>query len=274
MEISYAEAILLGLVQGLGEFLPISSSAHLLVAPWLLHWQDAGLGYSVALHLGTLFAVVGYYWRDWLQLTVGSVRYALKRREPDHQHFREMLFLILATIPAALAGYFLEDYADSVFRAPWITILTMTGLGLLLWRADNQAQKNAERASGITLQIALIIGSAQALALVPGVSRSGITITTALLLGLSRVQAARFSFLLSTPIVFGACLLKSHEVGAAFSHPAALTGLIVSAVAGFLSIALLLKWIKTSSYKVFSIYRFAFAAIVLFVYVWRRLGEG
>ena len=266
---SYIETILLGLVQGLGEFLPISSSAHLLVAPWLLHWQDAGLGYTVVLHLGTLLAVVAYYWRDWLQLSVGSIRYLWQKRADDKRHFDEMLFLILATLPAAAAGFFLEDLADSVFRAPWITIVTMTGLGFLLWQADNRAQKNQQNEQALTLKIALIIGFAQALALVPGVSRSGITITMALFLGLSRASAARFSFLLSTPIVFGACLLKAHDVSGALSNPVALTGLVVSAVSGFLSITFLLKWIKASSYKVFSLYRFAFAFVVFCVYLYR-----
>lgn len=266
---SYFEGILLGIVQGLGEFLPISSSAHLIVAPWTLNLSDAGLGYSVALHLGTLFAVLAYYYKDWLQLTWGSLQFVLQKKSEAKPMFREMLALILATIPAGLAGLFLEDYAETVLRAAWIPALTMSGLGLMLWFADQKAEQNLSGKESITFFSALCIGSAQALALIPGVSRSGITITVALFLGLSRTQAARFSFLLSTPIILGACVLKYKDVWLAFTQGPALAGLLTSAVFGFLSIRYLLKWIKTSSYKPFCYYRFIFSAVVIFIYLWR-----
>lgn len=264
---TYLEGILLGLVQGLGEFLPISSSAHLIVAPWLFGFNDAGLGYSVALHLGTLFAVLLYFAKDWWQLTASSCLYICKRQDAHKNFFLEMFYLILATIPAGLAGLFLEDIAETTFRAPWIPAITMTILGILLWLADDRAAQNQDRAKPMTLFLALLIGCAQAMALVPGVSRSGVTITVALFLGLSRMQAARFSFLLSTPIILGACVLKLPDVQIAFTHPPALAGLITSAVIGFLSIKYLMRWIKVSSYKVFSIYRFAFTGVIVIAYI-------
>ncbi len=264
---TYLEGILLGLVQGLGEFLPISSSAHLIVAPWLFGFKDAGLGYSVALHLGTLLAVLIYFAKDWWQLTASSIAYVCKRQELHKKYFWEMVYLILATLPAAVAGIFLDDFAETIFRAPWIPAITMTVLGILLWQADNRAAKNSEQPTNMTLTMAMLIGCAQAMALLPGVSRSGITITIALFLGLSRTQAARFSFLLSTPIILGACVLKLSDVQLAFTYPPAMVGLITSAVIGFLSIKYLMQWIKVSSYKVFSLYRFAFTAVVVVAYI-------
>lgn len=268
---SYSESFLLGLVQGLGEFLPISSSGHLIVAPWLLGLRDAGLGYSVALHLGTLLAVMIYFFKDLWQLTRGGLSYAFCKNEKNQKAFHEMMYLIIATIPAAVAGILLEDFADDTFRAPWLVGCTMFALGALLWKADNQAQKNLAHPQTFTFKMAFIIGCSQALALLPGVSRSGITITTALFLGLTRQQSARFSFLLSTPIILGACVLKFSEIQSAFVHPEALLGLVTSAVVGFLSIAYLMKWVQNSSYKIFSVYRFIFSGVVLLGYIYSAI---
>lgn len=264
---SYFEAIILGIVQGLGEFLPISSSAHLVVAPWLFGFKDAGLGYSVALHLGTLIAVVTYFWKDWFTIFKGSLLYTTKK-SPEHKRaFDLLIYLILATIPAAVFGLLLEDLADATLRQPWIVAITMSALGVLLWIADTKGKEGSDTLKHITLKTALIIGCAQALALIPGVSRSGITITAALFFGFTRSESARFSFLLSTPVIFGACLLKYKEVIGSFTNLEALSGLIAAAVFGFLSIQYLLKLVKKSSYKVFCVYRFLFSGLILVMYL-------
>lgn len=219
-------------------------------------FEDAGLGYSVALHLGTLIAVVAYFWKDWWEIGMGT----LKR---DSKQTSLFIYLVLATIPAAVAGLLLEDFAETTFRSPLLVAITMSVLGGILWFADSKAKDNTHTVADVTLRVALIIGCSQALALIPGVSRSGITITTALILGLSRPSAARFSFLLSTPIILGASVLKYKDILWSLTNPQALAGLAASAIFGFLSIHYLLKLVRTSSYKIFCVYRFVFTAVVL-----------
>jgi len=189
------QVIVLALVQGLTEFLPVSSSAHLVLVAPLLGWPDQGLAFDIAVHLGTLGAVVVYFRQHLFGLASGMIRPGVERQE--------VLNLALATLPAVIAGFALADWLESWARAPEVIMLTTLCFGLLLGFADRKGGGVAQ----ITLSIALVIGLFQVLALVPGTSRSGITMTAALLLGVSRVEAARFSFLLSIPIIAGASLL-------------------------------------------------------------------
>ncbi|MGE5455071.1 MAG: undecaprenyl-diphosphate phosphatase, partial [Methylocystaceae bacterium] len=193
---SLIEAIIMGLVQGLGEFLPISSSAHLILVPWLFKWTDPGLIFDIGLHLGTLIAVLVFFWQDWIKLLKGAFG---GTRSTEGRLF---WYLVLATIPGVLIGFMLESKAETVFRSPVLIAIMLIIMGVLLYWADQRGKKRVDL-ENIKLSSALTIGFSQALAIIPGVSRSGITMTTALLLGLKREEAARFSFLLSTPIIFG-----------------------------------------------------------------------
>lgn len=270
---SIFQSVILGLVQGLGEFLPISSSAHLVIAPWALKFPDPGLTYDVALHLGTLFAVVAYFWKDWLRIFKASSIYVTTRdvatRSLYEADFKLLVYVVSATIPAAVIGKMLESYAEEAFRAPLLIAVNMAVMGVLLWFADGKGSQAQKGLGEIGLRAALIVGFAQVLALIPGVSRSGITITAALLLGFRRDAAARFSFLLATPITFGACLLKAKYFPAIVSDPQALLGVLLSAVVGFLSIKYLLRLVRDFSYRAFCYYRFVFAAMVGALY-WVR----
>lgn len=257
----------MGCVQGLGEFLPISSSAHLVVLPWFVRFQDPGLGFSVALHFGTLLAVVVYFWQDWWQILKGSTAYVIQRKSNEKSWFFVLVALVLATVPAALAGPFLDEWAETTFRHPLLVAAAMIVFGLLLFAAD-RLKHHLEGLKNITHKMAVLIGLSQCLALVPGVSRSGVTITVAMALGVNRADAARFSFLMATPIVLGACVFKYKYFFASLTNPDFLIGVTTSAVFGFLSIKYLLKLVREHSYAVFVWYRILFGVgVVLFYFL-------
>ena len=261
-------AAVLGTIQGLTEVLPISSSAHLILVPWALHWPESGLTFDVALHVGTLIALCLYFWRDIIELTVNFIG-GLAGRFHSPQS-RLPLYIVLATIPAAIVGKTLEEPIERIFRSsPAIISLFLIVFGLLLAFADTTGAKRW-KIDRMTLRAALIIGVAQCLALVPGVSRSGITITAGLLLGYNREAAARFSFLLSLPVVAGAAVLKlghlaKHGIPAGEGTPLAI-GIVTSAVFGYLSVVFLLKLIQRHSLYTFVWYRLVAGAGML-VYV-------
>lgn len=249
------QAVILGIIQGLGEFLPISSSAHLILVPWLFHWQDPGLTFDVALHMGTLLAVVLYFWKDWIRL----LRAALSGKPSNDKKL--FWYLVIATIPGGLFGLALEKKAETVFRSPLLIAIMMILLGVLLYWADRN--KQLRRLDTMTVSDAILIGFSQALAIIPGVSRSGSTMTAARLLDLTREDAARFSFLMSTPIILGAGLLKlRHLTLASFNLPF-IAGVLSSFVVGLLSISFLLQYLKTSNFKVFVGYRFLVGIAVI-----------
>jgi undecaprenyl-diphosphatase len=260
--VTTARAVVLGILQGLGEFLPISSSGHLIVVPWLLGWPDSGLAFDVALHLGTLAAVAFAFWREWVRLIGAGLRGIVDRRPFADADSRLLLYLALATIPGAFAGLVLDEWAESVFRSPALVALAMALMGLVLWAADRRASR-AGPEDGVSLRDALVIGMAQALAIIPGTSRSGATISMALFLGHRREAAARFSFMLALPITFGAALVKVPGLlqGGAPSGPV-LGGMLAAAVSGFLAIRLLLAYVRTRTYRPFVYYRFGFAVVV------------
>jgi undecaprenyl-diphosphatase len=258
------QAVILGLVQGLGEFLPISSSAHQVLCPWLFRWEDPGLTFDIALHLGTLIAVVVYFWKDWLNILYKGFT---KSKEPEG---KLLWYLVLATIPGAAIGFLLEHKAETIFRNPVLIAVLLIVMGVLLYWADRKGKKQIDTGH-ISLKTSFLIGLSQALAIIPGVSRSGITMTTALALGMTREGAARFSFLLSAPIILGAALVKVPRLIANPSMVDAgfLTGMAVACIAGLAAIGFLLRYIRTKTFLPFVIYRFALGLLVLGVAIYR-----
>ncbi|PRR74960.1 undecaprenyl-diphosphatase UppP [Neomoorella humiferrea] len=257
------QAVILGLVQGLGEFLPISSSAHLVLLPWFFRWPDPGLTFDVALHLGTLIAVILYFWRDLLELVVCGLF------QPRSRDGRLFYYLLVASVPGALFGYLLEDQAATVFRSPLLIAATLTLMGLGLWWADRAGRKSRSM-DEITLMDGIIVGLSQALAIIPGVSRSGITMSAGLLTGMRRETAARFSFLMSVPIIAGAALLQLKDLTTAAVNTPFILGVVTSAVVGFLAIKFMLRYLRHGSYLLFTWYRILLALLVVMVFYWRR----
>ncbi|KUK83647.1 MAG: Undecaprenyl-diphosphatase [Pelotomaculum thermopropionicum] len=250
------QAILLGVVQGLGEFLPISSSAHLVLVPWAMGWPYSGLTFDVALHVGTLVSVVAFFWRDWLKIIVNAVRQGFKSEG--------LLFwyILVATIPGAAIGYFFEEQAETVFRTPFLIGIMLIVMGIILYLVDIKANTKRD-IRGLSLADSLLVGLSQAFAIIPGVSRSGATMTAARALGFNRKEAARFSFLLSTPIIVGAGLYKIKDVAPGDINVAFMTGVASSAVVGFIAIAFLLKYVAERSFGVFAWYRIVLGLSVI-----------
>ena len=259
------QAFILGLLQGLAEFLPVSSSAHLALAPWLFHWPDPGLSFDVALHFGTLIAVVWYFRSEWLALLRALWEIITIRRIATVEQ-RRAAFLIVATIPGGIFGLLLEKKAETAFRNPALIAVALIVLGILLWLADKMARSDRPL-TAMTWRDAIVIGCAQVFALIPGVSRSGSTITAARALGLDRSGSAEFSFLLSMPIIAAAVILKAPHVmrETGMSMPL-LVGVATSAISGWLAIAVLLRYVSRHSYGAFALYRVLLGAAVLAIY--------
>lgn len=261
----------MGAVQGLGEFLPISSSAHLVLAPWFFNWPDPGLGFDVALHWGTLLAVLVYFRRDVLLLGQGFWLSLFKKtRNFKTDTYQKLSWLILfASIPGAIIGKIFEQNAETVFRNPLLIAITLSLFGIVLLLVDSYSKKH-RGLHQFTVKDSLIIGFSQALALIPGVSRSGSTITAAMLIGIKRPDAARFSFLMSIPIIFGAGLLKINHFHDGVTTSELFVGFITSAFFGFLSIKYLLRLIANNNFKIFVWYRFLLAAVIILTIFARR----
>lgn len=249
-------AAILGVIQGVTEVLPISSSAHLVIFPWFFGWNYQGLSFDVALHLGTALAFIIYFFKDW----VGIVGSAFSRGKNN-------LFwcLVAGTIPGALAGLILEKKAETVFRSPLVIMAMLAIFAVILWLADHLGKKNKGMET-VDMKTAIFIGFAQAIAIIPGVSRSGITMTAGLVKGFSRDAAAKFSFFLATPIVIAAGVLKLHKLQPADLNAPFWTGILFSAVSGFIAIHFLLNFVKRSSLNIFVFYRFALAVAVLIAF--------
>lgn len=265
-------SIILGIVQGIGEFLPISSSGHLLFIPWLFNWKyNNSLSFDIALHVGTLIAVLAFFWRDWFILIKDGLTKGLKT-------FEGKMFwcLVVATIPGVFAGALLDDFAESFFRGQYMPIVlacSLSIMGILLFLADKYGKQVTDYKDMSFLQT-LFIGISQAFAIIPGTSRSGVTMTMARALGIKREAAAKFSFLLSTPIIAGAAVyqfvFKSSELNMTeiFSIPF-LVGILTAMIVGFLSIKFLMKYLQTSNFNIFVVYRLVIAIILVVVYVVR-----
>ncbi|MFB3153927.1 MAG: undecaprenyl-diphosphate phosphatase [Candidatus Acidiferrales bacterium] len=283
------QVIVLAVVQGITEFLPISSTAHLILVPWLLGWQDPGLTFNVVLHAGTLVAVLVYFARVWVTLFAGALRSALRplglgpasgvaalsssaplARERELQLSPYFLWLLVAaTVPGAVAGYWLESYAESTFRSPLLIAGTLIGISLVMWLADRRPTL-VRGMETLGFKDALLIGAAQAVAILPGTSRAGITISVGLFRNLTREAAARFSFLLATPIIGGATLKKAFDIWEQGLPPGAsvvdyAVGFVVSGVVGYAAIAFLLRYLQVRTLKIFVAYRLALGVIILAV---------
>ena len=260
------QAFVLGLVQGLGEFLPISSSAHLIITPWLFKWDDPGLGFDVALHWGTLLAVLVYFRTDIRDIIRGFF-HSLRKSTRDMKNIYQKLawLVIIASIPGAIIGKLLEEKADHAFRNPVLVAVTLSTFAIVLLVCDwyGKKVKNLDR---ITKMDALLIGIAQAAAVIPGISRSGATIAASLGLGFKREDAARFSFLMSIPIIFGAGLLKLPHFHDGVSAGELIVGFVTAAIFGFLSIKYMLRYISKHNFDIFVWYRIALSAIILLVH--------
>ena len=246
------EAIILGIVQGLTEFLPVSSTAHLILFPWFFNWSGEvnTLTFDVALHAGTLFALILCFWRDWIDLIFKKQKL--------------LGLIILASIPAGAAGFLLNDIIENDLRKPLIISLMLIAVGFLMLIAEKAKKyKNMEKTG---LKDAIIIGIAQAIAIIPGVSRSGITISAGLFRGFEREASARFSFLLSTPIIAGATILHIKEAFTSqvnYDFKVFSIGIITSCITGFIAIKFLLNFLKKHPLNLFVYYRFMLSAVII-----------
>jgi undecaprenyl-diphosphatase len=257
------EAAVLGLVQGITEFLPISSTAHLRIVPALLGWADPGAAFTAVLQLGTLAAVIGYFLRELLTMVVAALAAARDPARRDDPNARHLLYLIVGTIPVGVAGILLKHAIEGSFRSLWVVASSMILVALALAFVEKSA-RHERGYDSIRLRDAIIIGCAQALALVPGVSRSGITLLAAMALGLRRDAAARFSFLLSVPAVAAAGIFELPKVMKAHIGGAPLfIGLLVAFVSGYASIAWLLRFLRTRTTIPFVVYRVALGILIL-----------
>jgi undecaprenyl-diphosphatase len=266
------QAIVLALVQAFTEFLPVSSTAHLTLFPWLLGWQDPGLAFDVALHAGTLVAVLLYFFKDWLTLGLCGVGLKYPASAPSEevaQHKKLFWYMLIGTIPGGLLGALFERKIEDHLRTPYVIAISMIAVALVMWWADSKSRLTRPLEQS-NVGDALTIGTAQALALCPGVSRSGITITAGLFRGFTREAATRFSFLLSTPLIAGAVvshlpkLIKLHKAGGLDLPLSTLfISIVVSGIAGYFVIAFFLRYLQTHTLKVFVFYRLLFGIIVL-----------
>ena len=268
------QSVILGILQGLGEFLPISSSAHLALIPSFLGWEYQGLAYDVMLHGGTLLAVLLYFARDWYEILREafiplfrregkSVFQVLKENITEKPDTAGMLWLlVIATIPAGVFGVLLDDLAENAFRDPRWIAANLVVFSVFIFLADRKAAHTRDE-RGLTLKHALLIGLAQCLALMPGASRSGMTIMAALFLGYTRPSAARFSFLLSTPVIGGAALLKAMKFSVADINMPFILGIAASFITGLAVISFFMKWLKKHGLMPFLIYRVVLGLTIL-----------
>ena len=261
---SFLHVVALALIQGVTEFLPISSSAHLILLSQSLGWPDQGLTFDVAVHLGSLVAVIVYFRRDLVSCATGLFKALASRQNNENADF--VFKLALATTPIAIAGILLKPFVETHLRSAMVIAMTTLGFGLLLGVADSRKQKST---GGENRQIsylqAFIIGCFQIFALVPGASRSGVTITGGLLLGIGRVAAARFSFLLAIPTILASGVLMAwHELPtiSADSAPAFLLGFVISAVSAYLCIDLFIRWIERIGMLPFVVYRIVLGLVI------------
>ena len=313
----FIQSIVLGAVQGITEFLPISSSAHLVIIPYLFKWQYQGLIFDVALHFGTLLAIIIFFWKDWINIIANAIKpqnsklktstsAKLRRdgqtcisnlqnddchceksatKQSDNnlatclparqvQQFNNypknlLWVLLVATIPGAIAGALLEKQAETIFRSPLIIAINLIVFGLVIWLVDKYSTKNY-KLSAINYKTAFYIGLAQMLAIVPGVSRSGSTMSAGRLIGLNRPDSARFSFLLAAPIMLGSALFEVRHLANLTIDASFYIGIITSMVFGLIAIKYLLQYLQKGNYAIFTWYRVILALIVIAVFLMRQ----
>lgn len=260
------QSIFIGGVQGITEFLPISSSAHLVLVPYIFNWQYVGLDFDIALHFGTVLAIIVYFFKDWIMIFKQAF---LKGKNEELDLPASLLWQIaVASIPAAIVGYFLRDLIESHFHFPLLIATNMAIFGLIFGLVD-RFSKNDTTISKVTYPKSFIVGIAQSLALIPGISRSGITIVAAKALGLKRDSAARFSFLLGMPAMIGAFVYEFKPSELITTSISFYVGVLASFVVGYFAISFLLNYLKKRTFAIFVWYRLIFAAIVFAVYYLR-----
>lgn len=264
---SLLQAAILAVIQGLTEFLPISSSGHLALAPWLLGWPDQGLTFDIALHFGTLLAVLIYFFRDWLQLAAQAVGIPYAPDPVMARRPQLMWWLAAATVPVGIAGLLLKEYAETTLRNPWVIGGMFLSVGLLMWWAERRGT-HTKQIDQMTFADAMVIGAAQALAVVPGTSRSGITLVAGLLRDVERHAAARFSFLLSMPAIAAAAAKAAFDLAQAGGVPdqmrlAFAVGVAASAITGVAVIAAFLRFLRSHTLMPFVYYRIISGIMVI-----------
>lgn len=256
---SIFQAIVYGIVQGIGEFLPISSTAHLILVPWFFGWGDPGVAFDVALHLGTALAVILFFWKDWISLISSGFT------KPKSENGKLFWLIIAATIPGGIFGVLLDNYMQN-FRNPALIGIMLIIMGIVLYYADKIGSKEIEMEK-IGLKRSLIVGFSQVLAVVPGVSRSGITMSAGRFMGIERESIAKFTFLLSSPIILGDALYHLKKMGnIPIDKASFIVAVLTSAIVGALAIKFLLNYLKNKGFAIFSIYRFILGAVVIAIY--------
>lgn len=261
------QALILGVVQGLTELLPISSSAHLAILPWMCGWtnneafNEAFQGFDVALHFGTLLAIALYFFKDWLRLLKGGFNQVVRKQKTTEG--KMFWYIVLATIPGGIIGFILDKFLEDALSKPLIIATALIVMGIVLYVADKKA-KNVTTYEQMTLKQTFLIGLSQALAFIPGVSRSGVTMTTARILGVERESAARYSFMLSAPIVLAATIFKAKDF--VFGLPFFI-GVFTSFVVGVFVIQFLLNYLKKGSFKGFAIYRVILGLFIIGLFI-------
>lgn len=264
---SILQALILGIIQGLTELLPISSSAHLIIIPWMFGWMESSSfvldfeAFDVALHFGTLLAIVIFFFKDWVELIKGGYKQVIKKEKSFEG--KMFWYIVLATIPGGIIGFILDKFVGDKLETPIIIAIALIIMGIALYVVDKKS-KSKTKYEEMTLKQTFIIGLSQCLAFIPGVSRSGITMTTGRLMGIERESVAKYSFLLSTPIVFAATVLKFKDF--VFSLPFFI-GVFASFIVGIFVIKFLLEYLKKGSFKIFAIYRIIFGIIIILRYV-------
>ena len=257
------QALILGIVQGLTELLPISSSAHLAIIPWIFDWTKdesfrlAFEGFDVALHAGTLLAIGIFFFKDWIELIKGGYEKVVHKK--NSVEGRMFWYIVLATIPGGIIGFILDHFLEDKLTTPLIIAIALIVMGIILYFADKKSKSNVDY-NHMTLKQTFLVGFAQCLAFIPGVSRSGITMTVARILGVERESAAKYSFMLSAPIVLAATIFKLKDF--VFSVPF-FVGVFASFIVGVLVIKFLMQYLKKGSFKAFAIYRVVFGAIII-----------
>ncbi len=266
---SVLQALILGIVQGLTELLPISSSAHLYIIPWVLKWTDSASfnqafeAFDVALHAGTLFAIVLFFYKDWIKLIAGGYNQVVKKKKSFEG--KMFWYLVIATIPGGAIGFILDKFLEDALTTPIIIGIALIVMGIILYIVDKNAKSEVEY-KDMTFKQTFLIGLSQALAFIPGVSRSGVTMTTGRLLGIKRESVAKYSFLLSTPIVAGATLykLKDFVISVPF-----FVGILASFIVGIFVIKFLMNYLKKGSFKGFAIYRVIVGIAIILLWIIR-----
>lgn len=262
------QATILGIVQGLTELLPISSSAHLFLIPWIFNW-DIPESFDVALHFGTLLAIGIFFFKDWIELIKGGFNQLVKKKKTTEG--KMFWYIVLATIPGGIIGFILDKYAESILTKPIIIAIALIIMGIILYIVDKKCKSETEY-KNMTLKQTFLIGLSQSLAFIPGVSRSGITMTTGRLMGVKRESAAKYSFMLSAPIVLAATIFKIKDfikfflVAEVTGIIAFAMGVIMSFIVGIFVIKFLLDYLKKGSFKGFAIYRVIVGIIVIAIY--------